>query len=68
MIDVSSITSGLERDSLHTITKDTYKDVFTKLKLEKYVPGWIHNRTFHLDPAYFTSEGNFLIFHLDQKE
>ena len=68
MIDVSSITSGLERDSLHTITKDTYKDIFTKLKLEKYVPGWIHNRTFHLDPAYFTSEGNFLIFHLDQKE
>ena len=66
MIDISDITIGLEYNGRRNFTHATYKDIFTKLKLQKYVPGWIHNRIFHLDPTYFTSEGNFIMFHIDR--
>jgi hypothetical protein len=66
MLDINTITVGLEHDPNNSITTANYKDIFTQLKAEKYVPGWIHNRIFNLDPAYFTSEGNFIKFHVDR--
>ena len=66
MLDITSITVGLEHDATDSITAANYKDVFTQLKAEKYVPGWIYNKIFNLDPAYFISEGNFIKFHADR--
>lgn len=66
MIDITPITPRLEYDINHEINKDNCKDIFEKLKAEQYTPGWIHSRIFNLDPTYFRSEGNFIMFHIDR--
>jgi hypothetical protein len=66
MIDISDITIGLEHNGRRNFTRATYRAIFDKLKAQKYVPGWLHSRLFKMDPSYFTSEGNFLMFHIDR--
>jgi len=66
MIDISDITIGLEHNGRRNFTSATYRAIFDKLKAQKYVPGWVHSRLFKMDPPYFTSEGNFLMFHIDR--